>query len=327
MKSVIVSVLFAAFLIGSGRSDAQQASDYPNRPVRVIVPVGAGAGVDTAARITAAAVEKHLGQSFIIENRPGAGARLGAALVARAAPDGYTLLFTSPGPITVAEHFPQRLDFDPSKDFRPVATGLFQPVLLIVRPSLGFNRVDDFVAYAKSNPGKLNFGIQGIGSEMHLAMERFQRSEGMSLTPLPYNTAAQAIQDLLADRLDAMFLVIPPIRDFVETGKLKALATLHANRLAVFPSVPAVTEIGRAGLVTNIWFGYLAPGKTPDAIIEKLAGAFAKLQQDEALRKRVSDIGAELNVLSPAEFGDLIAKDRAAYGKIVADGKLGQDKP
>ena len=321
------ALLAALFISGAGASHAQQSGDYPNRPIRVIVPVGAGAGVDTAARITAAAAEKHLGQSFIIENRPGAGARLGASIVARSAPDGYTLLFTSPGPITVAEHFPQRLEFDPARDFRPVATGLFQPVLLIVRPTLGFNSLGDFVAYATANPGKLNFGIQGIGSEMHLAMERFQRSESMSMTPLPYTTAAQAIQDLLADRLDAMFLVIPPIRDFVQTGKLKALATLNASRLAVFPDVPSVTDLGKPGLVTNIWFGYLAPGKTPDAIVERLAGAFAKLQQDEALAKRVSDIGAELRILGPSAFGELIAQDRAAYGKIVADGKLAQEKP
>ena len=163
-------VLLAACLPGG----AQDAADYPNRPIRVIVPVGAGAGVDTAARITTEAVEKHLGQRFVIENKPGAGSRLGAAMVAKAPADGYTLLFTAPSPIVVAEHFPQKMDFEPAKDFQPVAVGVLQPALLVVRPNLGVRSVDEFVAYAKNNPGKLSFGIQGLGGEMHLSLELFK---------------------------------------------------------------------------------------------------------------------------------------------------------
>jgi tripartite-type tricarboxylate transporter receptor subunit TctC len=315
-------LLGAAFALLAGLAQAQDAGDYPNRPIRVIVPVGAGAGMDNAGRITAEAVEKHLGQRIVIENKPGAGGRIGAAMVAKATPDGYTLLFTSPSVITVAEHFPQKMDFEPARDFRPIAVGVFQPVLLIVRPSLGVKTVDEFVAYAKANPGKISFGVQGLGGEMHLLLEFFKNTAGMSITHVPYNSGAQAIVDLLADRLDAMFLVIPPIKQHVEAGKLLALATLNAKRVEALPNIPTMAEVGRPEMTSAIWFGYLAPAKTPDAVISKLVQAFQKLQSDQALNKRVAEMGAELSMIGPAEFGKIIESDRSRYGRIVAEGNL-----
>jgi tripartite-type tricarboxylate transporter receptor subunit TctC len=301
---------------------AQDVADYPNRPIRVIVPNAAGAGVDNAARITAEAAEKHLGQRFIIENKPGAGSRLGAAMAAKAAPDGYTLLFTPPAPIVVAEHFPQKMDFEPAKDFQPVAVGVLQPALLIVRPNLGVKSVDEFVAHAKNNPGKVSFGIQGLGGEMHLSLELFKKTAGFTVNAVPYNAGAQAIVDLLADRLDAMFLVVPPIKGHLDSGKLTALATLNARRIPAVPHVPTMTELGRPEMTGTIWFGYLAPSKVPKPIIDRLAGAFAQIQSDAALAKRISDLGAELNIIGPSDFAKLIERDRARYGKIVAEGNL-----
>jgi tripartite-type tricarboxylate transporter receptor subunit TctC len=305
---------------------AQDANDYPNRPIRVIVPVGAGAGIDNAARITAAAAEKYIGQKFIIENKPGASQRLGASLVARSAPDGYTLLFTSPSPVVVQEFFPPKLDYDPAQDLQPVVNGMFQPALLIVRPSLGVKSVDDFVAYAKKNPGKLSFGVQGIGGEMHLALEHFKKTAGVDITPVPYNAGTQAIVDLLADRLDAMFLVVPPIKAHLDSGKLIALATLNANRLEALPNVPTMAEIGRSEMTGTIWFGYLAPSKTPKPIVDKLARAFAQLRSDADLSRRLSELGAELAPIGPAEFAKLIESDRKRYGQIVRDGNLAAQK-
>ena len=319
----IAEILACAVLtLAANHAAAQDAGDYPNRPIRVVVPVGAGAGMDNAARITAAAVEKHIGQALVIENKPGAGSRIGAAMVAKAAPDGYTLLFTSPSTMTVIEHFPQKMDFEPARDFRPVAIGLFQPVLLIVRPGLGVKTVDEFVANAKANPGKISFGVQGLGGEMHLSLELFKKTAGIGVTLVPYNAAAQAIVDLLADRLDAMFLVIPPIKQHIEAGKLLALAALSAKRVEAMPNIPTMTELGRPEMTNAVWFGYLAPSKTPDAIVNKLARAFAQLQSDAALTKRISEMGAELNIVGPAEFGKIIERDRRGYGKIVTEGNL-----
>jgi tripartite-type tricarboxylate transporter receptor subunit TctC len=301
---------------------AEDASAYPTKPVRVIVPVGAGAGIDTAARVTAEAVEKHLGQRIIIENKPGAGLRIGTAQVAKSPPDGYTLLFTSPSPIAVVEHFSPNLDYVPARDFRPVAIGVYQPVLFIVRPSLGVKSIAEFVAYAKSNPGKISFGIQGLGGEMHLMVEVFKKSAGINLTLVPYNAAAQAIVDLLGDRLDAMQLVIPPIKGHVDAGRLRALATLNAKRVPQFPDVPTMSEVGMPEMTNAIWFGYLAPAKTPQAVIDKLARAFGQLQSDSALAMRIAEMGAVLSIVGPVEFARIIDDDRQRYGRIVAESNL-----
>jgi tripartite-type tricarboxylate transporter receptor subunit TctC len=314
------TLIGAVLVLLAGRALAQD--DYPSRPIRVIVPVGAGAGVDTAARITAAAAEPKIGGKFIIENKPGASMRIGTSLVAKSAPDGYTLLFAPPSPIVTSQFIPPKLDYDPEKDFRPLSIGMFQPVLLIVRPSLGAKSVDEFVAYAKKNPGKISVGVQGIGGEMHLSLMHFMKTAGMEITPVPYNSGAQAITDLLADRLDAMFLVIPPIKQHVESGKLMALATLNATRVKALPNVPTMAELGRPEMTNAIWFGYLAPAKTPDAAFGKLAKAFESLKSDTALADRVSAMGAELAMTRPSEFRKIIESDRARYGKIVAEGNL-----
>ena len=302
---------------------ASQAQEpYPSRPIRVIVPVGPGAGLDNAARITAEAVEKHLGQRLILENKPGAGQRIATALAAKSAPDGYTLLFTTPTPIAVAPHFYQKLDYDPVGDFDPVSIALYQPVMLIVRPTLGVKSVAEFVAYAKSNPGKVSFGVQGLGSEMHLLLELMKKRADINVNAIPYNAAAQAIVDMLADRLDAMFLVIPPIKGHVDNGRLLALATANAKRVASFPDAPTMIEAGLPEVTAAIWFGYLAPARTPRPMIEKLAAAFRQLQSDEALVKRTADLGAELTIIGPAEFARVIDEDRRRYGKIAADSNL-----
>jgi len=312
--------LLTLCLAASGQ--AQDAADYPNRPIKVIVPAAAGAGVDTAARLSAEAVEKHLGQRLIIENKPGAGLRIGAALAAKAPPDGYTLMFGPPAPVAVVEHFPQKIDYDPARDFAAVAIAVYQPALLIVRPKLGIKTVAEFIAYAKNNPGKISFGIQGIGNEMHLMLEVFKKEAGINVTAVPYNIVAQAFVDLLGDRLDAMFIVIPPIKGHLDSGRLLALATLHAKRVPLYPNVPTMSEVGLPKVTNSIWFGYLVPAKTPQHIIDKLARAFGKLQSDAALVKRVAEMGAELNIVGPAEFGKIIEADRARYGRIVAEGHL-----
>ncbi len=312
---------FVLLVLCLGPSHAEDAASYPSRPIRVIVPVGPGAGLDNAARISAEAVEKHIGQRLVLENKPGAGQRIATALAAKAAPDGYTLLFTTPTSMAIAQHF-YKLDYDPVHDFEPVSIAVYQPVMLIVRPTLGVKSAAEFIAYAKSNPGKVSFGVQGFGSEMHLLLEVMKKSAGINVNAIPYNAAAQAIVDLLSGRLDAMFLVIPPIKGHVDNGRLLALATLNAKRVASFPNAPTMAEVGLPAVTAAIWFGYLAPAGTPKPIIDKLAAAFGKLQSDTALDKRLAGLGAELKIVGPAEFGRIIADDRQRYGKVVKDGNL-----
>src|SRR3954467_6290805 len=185
-------LLGAALALLAGLAQAQDALDYPNRPIRIIVPVAAGAGIDTAARVTATAAESHLGGKFVIENKPGASQRLGSSMVAKSAPDGHTLLFTSPSPIVVSQFFPPPMDFDPAQELRPLVIGMLQPVLLIVRPNLGVKTVDEFVALAKQNPGKLTFGVQGLFGEMRMTLEHFKKTAGMNVTHIPYNSGARS---------------------------------------------------------------------------------------------------------------------------------------
>jgi tripartite-type tricarboxylate transporter receptor subunit TctC len=313
---------FALLVPCFGPGHAEDAASYPSRPIRVIVPVGPGAGLDNAARISAEAVEKHIGQRLVLENKPGAGQRIATALAAKAAPDGYTLLFTTPTPIAIAQHFYSKLDFDPVHDFTPVSIAMYQPVMLVVRPTLGVRSVAEFIDYAKRNPAKMSFGVQGFGSEMHLLLEVMKRSAGIDVNAIPYNAAAQAIVDLLADRLDAMFLVIPPIKGHVDNGRLLALATLNAKRVASFPNAPTMAEVGLPAVTAAIWFGYLAPAGTPKPIIDKLGAAFRELQSDKALDQRLAGLGAELKIVGPADFGRIIAEDRARYGKVVKDGNM-----
>ncbi|MEA2981522.1 MAG: hypothetical protein QOF09_3345 [Alphaproteobacteria bacterium] len=297
------------------------AQAYPSRPIRLILGFAAGGSADIVARLIAQFVSDRLGQPVIVENRTGASSNLAGEAVARAAPDGTTLLFVTTVNAINATFF-DNLKFDLKRDFAPVSGVTRVPNVLEINPSVPADNVAEFIAYAKANPGKISFGIQGLGGEMHLSAELFKKTAGIGVTLVPYNAAAQAIVDLLADRLDAMFLVIPPIKQHIEAGKLLALATLSAQRVSVMPNIPTMTELGRPEMTNAIWFGYLAPAKTSDAIVNKLARAFAQMQSDQALTKRVTEMGAELNIVGPSEFGKIIERDRRAYGKIVAEGNL-----
>ena len=233
----------ALLALGMSAPALAQDTDYPNRPIRVIVPFGAGAGVDTAARITAEAAEKYLNQKFVIENKPGAGARLGAAMAANAAPDGYTLLFSPPAPIVVTEHFPQKMDYVPARDFRPVAVEVLQPAVLVVRPTLGVKSVDEFIAYAKNNPGKVQFGVQGLGGEMHLSLELFKKTAGFQRQS--GDLQCRGSRDRRSAGRPARRHVSgdPADQRPSRHGKLLALATLNPTRTRALPRVPTMAEL------------------------------------------------------------------------------------
>jgi tripartite-type tricarboxylate transporter receptor subunit TctC len=316
----------ALLLLGvAATAQAQDAASYPSKPIKVIVGQSPGGGTDVSCRLISEAAERLLGQSMVIENKPGAGGRIGAAQVAKSAPDGYTLLYTPKPPLTIMQHLNLKLDFDPERDFTPVAIMAWPPALLIVRASFPAKTVQEFLEYAKQNPGKVTFGIQGIGAEFHVSLELLRQRTGAKIVAVPYRGGAPAIVDLLADRLDAMILVPAAIKDHLAAGKLRALATLEPNRVPEYSDIPTFAEVGLPELTGSPWFGFVAPAATPPAIVSKLAGVFAKLQSDAALTKRLNDLGYTLRMTGPDESKTIIENERRAFGKIAAGGRL--DKP
>jgi tripartite-type tricarboxylate transporter receptor subunit TctC len=326
MRNPFVRFIAGALLLSlAAPAHAENVSAYPSKPIRLIVPQPAGAGTDVGGRLVSESAEKHLGQRIVVENKPGAGGRIGAAFVARAAPDGYTLLYSPKTPITIAQHLNLRLDYDPVRDLTPVAIATWAPGFLIVRKSFPANTVQEFIDYAKANPGKVTFGIQGIGSEFHVTLEMLRQQAGVTISAIPYSGGAQAIVDLIAERLDAMFLVPAAITQHLAEGRLRALATLEPQRVPAYPDVPTLAEAGLPEITSAAWFGFTAPGATPRPIIDKLAGAFAKTQADAALVKKLADVGYALRVVGPTESAAIFAKEREEYGKIAHGGRL--DKP
>jgi tripartite-type tricarboxylate transporter receptor subunit TctC len=327
MRNAVSRVLASALLLlgAAGAAQAQDTASYPSRPIKVIVGQSPGGGTDVSCRLISEAAEKLLGQTIVIENKPGAGGRIGAAQVAKSAPDGYTLLYTPKPPLTIMQHVNLKLDFDPERDFTPVAIMAWPPALLVVRASFPAKTVQEFMEYVKQNPGKVTFGIQGIGAEFHVSLELLRQRTGAKIVAVPYRGGAPAIVDLLADRLDAMILVPAAIKDHLAAGKLRALATLEPKRVPEYPDVPTFAEVGLPELTGSPWFGFVAPAATPPAIVSKLADAFAKLQSDAGLNKRLNDLGYTLRMEGPAASKAIIEKERQAFGKVAAGGRL--DKP
>jgi tripartite-type tricarboxylate transporter receptor subunit TctC len=326
MRNAPLRILaFALLATGLAPAHAQDVSSYPNRPIRVIIPNPPGAGTDVGGRLVAEAAEKFIGQKFVIENKPGAGGRIGAAFVAKAAPDGYTILFSPKSPISIMQFLKLKLDYDPERDLTPVATATWAPAFLVVRAGFPARTVQEFIAYAKGNPGKVTFGIQGIGAEFHVALEILRQRTGAKITAIPYSGGAQAIIDMLAERLDAMFLVPAAITQHLAAGKLRALATLEPRRVPDHPAVPTMNEAGLPEITSTAWFSFTAPAATPKPIIDKLADAFKKTEADKVLVKKLADVGYTLNVVGPTEFAAILAKERAEYARVAAGGRL--DKP
>jgi tripartite-type tricarboxylate transporter receptor subunit TctC len=316
-------VALALLLFGiASPAVAEDVAAYPSKPIRVIIANPPGAGSDVGGRLVSEVAEKHLGQRLVVENKPGAGGRIGAAFVSRSAPDGYTILYSPKPPITIVQHLKLKLDYDPVRDLTPVAIMTWAPGFLIVRKSFPAATVQEFLAYAKANPGKITLGIQGIGGEFHVTLEVLRQIAGVKITAIPYIGGSPAIIDLLAERLDSMFLVPAAITQHLAEGRLRALATLEPKRVPAYPDVPTMAEAGLPQVTSSAWFGFTAPAATPKPIIEKLAAAFAKTQGDAAVVKKLAAVGYALRVLGPADSAAVFAKEREQYGKIAEGGRL-----
>jgi tripartite-type tricarboxylate transporter receptor subunit TctC len=291
------------------------AQTYPARPVHVIAGFAAGGGVDITARLIAQWLSDRLGQTFVIENRPGAGGNIGTEAVANAAPDGYTLLLaTVPNAVNATLY--EKLNFNFIRDIAPVGGIIRVPQVILVHPSVPAKTLPEFIAYAKANPGKVNMASAGNGSAPHMAGELFDVMAGVSLVHVPYRGQGPALTDLLGGQVQVLFATTPGTTEYIRTGKLRALAVTTAARAEVLPDVPPVGDFV-PGYEASQWYGLAAPRNTPAAIVDRLNTEINAALVDPKMKARFADIGGEPLAGSPAAFGSLIAAETEKWGKVV----------
>jgi tripartite-type tricarboxylate transporter receptor subunit TctC len=311
-----MTFMTAALGLGSAMP-LSHAQTYPSKPIRVILPVPAGGTPDVLARNVTPGMAEMLGQSLVIDNRGGAGGRIAAELVARAAPDGYTIFLTSPGALTIVPHVSKNVPYDTHKDFAPIGLISKGAFLLLVHPSVPVKSVKELIALARSEPGKLNYSSAGNGTANHLAMEHFKSVAGVNFTHVPYKGAPQAVTDLLAGRVSVTMNSIPPILAHIKAGRLLPLAVAGAKRSPLLPGVPTANEAGVPNFEAGSWLGLAAPGKTPKRIIARLSEVMVKAVNAPATRSRIEALGADPVASSPAEFAALIRREWELNAKII----------
>jgi tripartite-type tricarboxylate transporter receptor subunit TctC len=269
------------------------------------------------ARMITTGMSSVLGQPLVVDNRGGAGGLIGTETAAKSAPDGYTLLVSSPGPLTILPHMRKQLGYDPQRAFTPIGLIASNPFLLITHPSVPAKNVKELIALAKAEPGKLNYASAGSGAANHLAMELFKSMAGVNITHVPYKGAPQAVTDVLAGHVDMMFNSIPPVLAHIKADRIRALGVGSLKRASQLPEVPTIDESGVKGYEAITWFGLLAPANTPKAILVRVSDAFAKVINAPDIRSALANQGAEPGSASAADFGALIRRDLAKYAKVV----------
>jgi tripartite-type tricarboxylate transporter receptor subunit TctC len=294
------------------------AADYPTRPVRWIVPYPPGGGTDITARIVGQWLSERLGQQFVIENKPGAGNNLGTDAMISAAPDGYTVLLTNPANAINATLY-QKLSFNFLRDSAPVAGIMRVPNVMEVNPSVPAKTVAEFIAYAKANPGKVNWATSGNGTSVHLSGELFKMMTGVNLLHVPYRGSAPAITDMISGQVHVMFDNMPPSLPHIQGGKLRALAVTTAVRSAALPDVPTVAETV-PGYEASAYYGMSAPKGTPPEIIEKLNKEINAALADPKIKARLAELGGMLIPGTPADFGKLVAGETDKWAKVIKAG-------
>jgi tripartite-type tricarboxylate transporter receptor subunit TctC len=296
---------------------SQTAARYPSGPIKLIVPYAPGGLVDTIARQIGNALSPALDQPIVVENRPGAGGRLAASVVANAAPDGQTLLFTTLATLTLSPLMPPKADFDVARDFKPVMAVAKQSLYVAARDSLQANDLRDVVTLAKREPGKLTYGSPGTGTEAHLVMARFARNTGIDLLHIPYRGGGPAVTDIIAGRIDLVALSEIALRPALDSGKGKLLATLDPVRVSNFPNVPSVVELGYPRDVYVPSVALFGPSKLPDEVVARWVDLAAPLKTDATFLKAMKDAGSEVSILGPAELADLLNADRADWQRLI----------
>jgi tripartite-type tricarboxylate transporter receptor subunit TctC len=318
----LVKALVPVCLLGAASLCSAQA--WPNKTVTIVVPFPAGGTTDVLARAIATKLSPVINQSVIVDNRPGAGATLGAALVAKSAPDGHTLLM---GAVhhTIATSVYKKLSYNFQKDFAPITTVAVVPNVLVVSTSKPYKTVSDLVADAKSSPGKLAYGSNGNGTAQHLIGTQFQMISGTTILHVPYKGSAPLTTDMLGGQVDMSFDTITPVLPFIKQGKLKPLAVTTARRSSALPDVPTMQEAGIAGLNIGTWFGLLAPAATPREVTEKLNKEIVKIINTAEFQKQMADIGAEPVGNTQQEMAKQIQEETEKFAGLVKAGNVKVD--
>ena len=307
--------LIAAALVAT-HAHAQPAANYPSRPLTLVVPYPAGGGNDVIARLVAAKMSQSLGQPIVIENRAGAGSTIGTRDVARAAPNGYTILIATSSLAINPSLYPDA-DYDPKKDFAPVGLIATSANLVLVRPGLPAHSLAELIALAKQAPGKLNFASTGTGTSTHLSALLFASMAGVTLTAIPYKGVAPAVTDLLGEHVDLMFCPTASVTGLVHEGKLRALAVTSAKRSPLFPDLPSVAEAGLPGYQAELHYGIVAPAGTPRPVVDKLNAALNAALGDADIKKRLAVDGAEVLPGTPEAYGADIAAEETKWSAVI----------
>lgn len=295
------------------------AADYPVRPVTLIVAFTPGGPSDVLARVIGRQMERVLGQPFVIDNRPGGAGNIAAETVAHAPPDGYTLLMGNNGLLATNQSLFKKLGFDGEKDFTPISLIGSQPNVLVVTPKLPASTMGDLIAYAKANPGKLNYASSGFGTAAHLSAELFKSSAKVDLVPVTYKGAAPALQDLIAGHVQVMFATSASVVGFLKSGTLRPLAVTTLKRFSLMPELATVAELGLPGFDATTWHGLVAPAGTPREVVSALNRAVVETLKDADTLRQLHDIGVEVAASTPEEFAAYIHSEIPKWAAVVKE--------
>jgi tripartite-type tricarboxylate transporter receptor subunit TctC len=295
-----------------------RADGYPTHPVTMIVPYTPGGSTEILARILAQNLERKLGQSVIVENRPGAGTVIGTTIVAKAAPDGYTLLMATPTPMAINVRVHKELPYDPATDFVPLIMVAQAPFVLIVNPSLPVRSVKELIDYARQRPGQLSYGSGGVGAPHHLYAELLKSMTGIQLTHVPYKGSLPALNDVVGGHIDLMFCDVPPASGMIQSGRVRALGVSTRSRLAAFPDIPPISEVGVPGFDVAGWFMVVAPARTPSAVVEKLHDEMRSVLAAPDVKEQIAKLSL-VPLASPSvdEMKAFVRSEIVRWGKIV----------
>lgn len=316
MKSI--TRWMAAALLAAATAASAQAT-YPDRPVKLVVGFPAGQATDIIARVLAEKLTRNLGQPVVVENRPGQGASLGVAHVAKAPPDGYTMMLTAAAAMVTNPHLYKNVGYDPLKDLAPSVMLIEIPLAMVAHPSAPFNTLSELIAYAKANPGKLSYSSSGNGTLSHLAMERLKREAGVSMVHIPYQGSSRSMVDLMAGNVQVAFDTLTVTVPHIEAKKMKPIAVATQKRVPLLPGVPTLIESGVADFVASPWLGIVFPAGTPNEILSKMHAELLKVMDDPAVQKSLQATGSVPRINGPQEFARIIRQDHARWGKIVTE--------